>query len=352
MQTEYLFDSLKFISQGGAVSIAVAAGLLVMSISSWTLMVIKAIQARRLKTSSAIFLAHFWQASSIATAMNGGLKKAENPFVRLAMQGINAADHHRRYTAQLLAKRIGATAKDGGSTALPPLKGGLWREHSRHDEFIAQALRRVIGQEAMRLETGLTLLASVGSIAPFVGLFGTVWGIYHALGSIAAGGQATVDKVAGPVGEALIMTAFGLAVAIPAVLAYNALVRDNRMLMGEIETFAHDLHTYLTTGVPLAAVQTTEMTANTQTTADLSCRAVPARPLRALRVQIRSRQICHDNFRRIRRRQSPYATYGGNQYDADGGRDAGVAGHFHHYRTAAHPRSQNRPATSQQPTQP
>lgn len=235
MQAEYLLDNLKFISQGGAVSITVAAGLLAMSIGSWTLMLIKAIQARRLKSSSAIFLAHFWQASSatlssMATAMSDDLNKAENPFARLAIQGINAADHHKRYTTQ---------------------------EHSRHDEFIAQALRRVISQEAMRLETGLTLLASVGSIAPFIGLFGTVWGIYHALGSIAVGGQATVDKVAGPVGEALIMTAFGLAVAIPAVLAYNALVRDNRVLIGEIETFAHDLHTYLTTGVPLAAVHTT-----------------------------------------------------------------------------------------------
>lgn len=257
MQAEYLLDNLKFISQGGAVSITVAAGLLAMSIGSWTLMVIKAIQTRRLKSNSALFLARFWQASSaspssMATAMSEDLSKAENPFARLAVQGINAADHHRRYTAQLLAKRVGATARDGGSTAL--------QEHSRHDEFIAQALRRVIGQEAMQLETGLTLLASVGSIAPFIGLFGTVWGIYHALGSIAVGGQATVDKVAGPVGEALIMTAFGLAVAIPAVLAYNALVRDNRLLMGEIETFAHDLHTYLTTGVPLATAHTTEMT--------------------------------------------------------------------------------------------
>ncbi len=235
MQAEYLLDNLKFISQGGAVSIAVAAGLLAMSIGSWTLMLIKAIQARRLKSSSATFLARFWQASSatpssMASAISEDLNKAETPFARLARQGINAADHHKRYTTQ---------------------------QHSRHDEFIAQALRRVIGQEAMRLETGLTLLASVGSIAPFIGLFGTVWGIYHALGSIAVGGQATVDKVAGPVGEALIMTAFGLAVAIPAVLAYNALVRDNRVLMGEIETFAHDLHTYLTTGVPLAAVHTT-----------------------------------------------------------------------------------------------
>ncbi|MDO9167523.1 MAG: MotA/TolQ/ExbB proton channel family protein [Methylobacter sp.] len=253
MQAEYLLDNLKFISQGGAVSIAVAAILLSMSIGSWTLMVTKAIQGRCLKSSNRVFLTRFWQASSaspssMATVMDEDLNKAENPFARLAAQGINAAEHHKRYTAQLLAKRLNAAAKDDGSTAL--------QEHSRHDEFIAQALRRVISQEAMQLETGLTLLASVGSIAPFIGLFGTVWGIYHALGSIAVGGQATVDKVAGPVGEALIMTAFGLAVAIPAVLAYNALVRGNRLLMGEMETFAHDLHTYLTTGVPLAATMT------------------------------------------------------------------------------------------------
>jgi len=257
MQAEYLLDNLKFISQGGAVSMTVAAALLAMSIGSWTLMVVKAIQARRIKSSSAIFLARFWQASSttssLATVMDEDLSKAENPFTRLAVQGINAAAHHTRYTARLLAKRA-VTVGAGQSTAL--------QEHLRHDEFISQALRRTIGQEHMRLETGLTLLASVGSIAPFIGLFGTVWGIYHALGTIAVGGQATVDKVAGPVGEALIMTAFGLAVAIPAVLAYNALVRDNRLLMGEVETFAHDLHTYLTTGVPLATV-TTDMTFNT-----------------------------------------------------------------------------------------
>ena len=257
MQAEYLLDNLKFISQGGAVSMTVAAGLLAMSIGSWTLMVIKAIQARRLRSSSARFLERFWQASStnlssMVTVMSEDLNKTENPFARLAIQGINAANHHKRYTAQLLAEHIDATVREGGISAL--------QEHSRHDEFIAQALRRVIGQEAMHLETGLTLLASVGSIAPFIGLFGTVWGIYHALGTIAVGGQASVDKVAGPVGEALIMTAFGLAVAIPAVLAYNALVRDNRLLMGQLETFAHDLHTYLTTGVPLATREVTEMT--------------------------------------------------------------------------------------------
>jgi biopolymer transport protein ExbB len=257
----YLLDNLKFITEGGAVSITVAAGLLAMSIGSWSLMVIKAIQARRLKNSSAAFLTRFWQASSstltsMAAVMSEDLKKAENPFARLVLQGISAADHHKRYTERV---------RDDENTAL--------QEHSRHDEFIAQALRRVIGQEAMQMETGLTLLASVGSIAPFIGLFGTVWGIYHALGTIAVGGQATVDKVAGPVGEALIMTAFGLAVAIPAVLAYNTLVRDNRLLMGELETFAHDLHTYLTTGVPLAALQITETVPS-----EISCQTAPARP--------------------------------------------------------------------------
>jgi biopolymer transport protein ExbB len=279
MQAEYLLDNLKFISQGGAVSMTVAAALLAMSIGSWTLMVVKAIQARRIKSSSAIFLVRFWQASSatsssIATAMSEDLKTAENPFTRLAMQGINAAAHHNRYTARHLAKRVATATGNGESSA--------FQEYLRHDEFISQALHRAIGQEHMRLETGLTLLASVGSIAPFIGLFGTVWGIYHALGSIAVGGQATVDKVAGPVGEALIMTALGLAVAIPAVLAYNALVRDNRLLMGEVETFAHDLHTYLTTGIPLATV-TTETAFNADDGAiyepvDLTTEAVPARP--------------------------------------------------------------------------
>jgi biopolymer transport protein ExbB len=121
-------------------------------------------------------------------------------------------------------------------------------ESVTQDEFIARAMNRSITEENARMESGLTVLASVGSVSPFVGLFGTVWGIYHALASISASGQATLDKVAGPVGEALIMTALGLAVAIPAVLAYNALVRNNRVLSGELEKFAYSLHTLLTTG--------------------------------------------------------------------------------------------------------
>jgi biopolymer transport protein ExbB len=109
-------------------------------------------------------------------------------------------------------------------------------------ELVSRALGRALNDEMARLESGLTLLASVGATAPFVGLFGTVWAVYHALASIGVSGQSTLDKVAGPVGEALIMTALGLAVAIPAVLAYNAFVRANRLLVARLESLAHDLY--------------------------------------------------------------------------------------------------------------
>ncbi len=115
-------------------------------------------------------------------------------------------------------------------------------------ELITRTLRQEINRVSARLESGLTLLASVGSTAPFVGLLGTVWGIYHALLAVSTSGTVQIDKVAGPVGEALIMTALGLAVAIPAVLAYNAFTRVNRITLAELDAFAHDLHAYLTTG--------------------------------------------------------------------------------------------------------
>jgi biopolymer transport protein ExbB len=127
--------------------------------------------------------------------------------------------------------------------------GASLAEAGGQDEFVTRAIRRAIAREAAGLEWGLTVLASVGSTAPFVGLLGTVWSIYLALTSIVAGsGKATLDAVAGPVGEALIMTACGLAVAIPAVLAYNAFVRANRLTLSELDGFAHDLHTFLATG--------------------------------------------------------------------------------------------------------
>jgi biopolymer transport protein ExbB len=122
------------------------------------------------------------------------------------------------------------------------------------DEFVTRALRKSIALSTARLESGLTVLASIGSTAPFVGLFGTVWGIYGALIGISASGMATLDAVAGPVGEALIMTAFGLFVAIPAVLAYNGITRANRLELSELDAFAHDLHAWFATGARIATV--------------------------------------------------------------------------------------------------
>lgn len=115
-------------------------------------------------------------------------------------------------------------------------------------EYLTRVLRNGIDQEATKVEYGLTVLASAGSAAPFVGLFGTVWGIYHALVQIGMSGQGTLDKVAGPVGEALIMTAVGLAVAIPAVLSYNAFTRSNRVWLSKLDGFAHDLYALVTVG--------------------------------------------------------------------------------------------------------
>lgn len=127
------------------------------------------------------------------------------------------------------------------------------------DDFLLRALRQAITLERIRLEQGLTLLASVGSAAPFIGLFGTVWGIYHALLAIGSAGQSSLDKVAGPVGEALIMTGFGLAVALPAVLIYNFFVRRNRLRLAALDEFAYDLFALLVTGFEQASPKVTQL---------------------------------------------------------------------------------------------
>ncbi len=219
------FNSLAFIMQGGFVSIAVAVILLVMSVASWYFMLVKTIQVLKVKTAIKQYMAEFWAAANLQTAINS--IKIESPAHQLATNAFDAAHHHQTHAAKNLA------------------------ESCSYDEFVARSMRRSLSQTTSQLDAGLSVLASVGSVSPFVGLFGTVWGIYHALATIAASGQATLDKVAGPVGEALIMTAIGLAVAIPAVLAYNAFVKQNRVISSMLDTFAQDLHTLLTTGAPL-----------------------------------------------------------------------------------------------------
>ncbi len=219
------FNSLAFIMQGGFVSIAVAVILLAMSVASWYFMLVKTVQVLKIKTSIKLYMAEFWAAPNLHTAIN--TIKIDSPAHQLATNAFDAAQHHQTHAAKNLA------------------------ESCSYDEFVARSMRRSLSQTTSQLDAGLSVLASVGSVSPFVGLFGTVWGIYHALASISASGQATLDKVAGPVGEALIMTAIGLAVAIPAVLAYNAFVKQNRVITAMLDTFAQDLHTLLTTGAPL-----------------------------------------------------------------------------------------------------
>ena len=148
------------------------------------------------------------------------------PFSKIALDAIAVAAHHQQAGA------------DGSRLA----------QALSRSEFIDRALRQAVDREGLRLEGGMTLLATVGSAAPFVGLLGTVWGIYHALIRISASGNASMEAVAGPVGEALVMTAFGLFAAIPAVLAYNALGRSNRVIYARFDEFAHDLHDFFATG--------------------------------------------------------------------------------------------------------
>ena len=223
MQNGYEFNSLAFITAGGPVSIGVALILLAMSVASWYLIVSKSLQAWRVRQAFKAYAQHFWGAPNLAVAIKQNNKTA---LASLAKNAIAAAEHYKMHASKN-------------------------SEKVAQDEFIARALNRSIAEENTKMENGLSVLASVGSVSPFVGLFGTVWGIYHALASISQSGQATLDKVAGPVGEALIMTALGLAVAIPAVLAYNALVRSNRLLVAELEDFGYELHTLLTTGAVL-----------------------------------------------------------------------------------------------------
>jgi biopolymer transport protein ExbB len=220
------FNSLAFIMEGGFVSIAVAVILLVMSVASWYFMLVKTVQALKLKVANKRYMAEFWAAANLQTAMKS--IQSDSSAHQLAANAVAAAQHHQTHAVKNLA------------------------ESCNYDEFVARSMRRSLSQTTGQLESGLSVLASVGSVAPFVGLFGTVWGIYHALATISASGQATLDKVAGPVGEALIMTAIGLAVAIPAVLAYNAFVKQNRIITASLDAFAQDLHTLITTGATLS----------------------------------------------------------------------------------------------------
>ena len=209
------FSIASYWAQGDALGHAVAWLLLAMSLASWVIILSKSYSSWRVRRAAPSVNA-FWNAPNLHDG--------------LAL--LSLADREQVY-APLPAAGLAYT--HGAAT--------LAGEMSR-DEQVIRVLRQAITRSTHRIEGGLTMLASIGATAPFVGLLGTVWGIYHALSTVSTEGIVQIDKVAGPVGEALIMTAFGLLVAIPAVLAYNALNRLNRLTLAELDGFAHDLHSY------------------------------------------------------------------------------------------------------------
>lgn len=211
---------------GDLVSHLVLFVLGIMSLASWFVLLTKLWDQRKLKQSARAVEKQFWSAPSIKDGVER-LKKGDD-FRNIAEDGLRAASHH-----------------DGRLTDRIDLH-----------EWITISLQRAVDTVNSKLQNGLGLLATVGSTAPFVGLFGTVWGILRALLTIAQAGQPSIDKVAGPVGESLIMTAFGLFVAVPAVMGYNWLLGRNKALQDALRAFTSDLHAYLVSG---ARVGTNDM---------------------------------------------------------------------------------------------
>jgi biopolymer transport protein ExbB len=195
--------------------------LLIMSVGSWYIMVVKVLEQAKMGRQARATTKGFWNAGSVRQGADA--LDRNSPFRFIAEAGIEAGKKH----------------------------GGLL-EHVDLNQWITMSIQRAIERVQSRLQDGLAFLATVGSTAPFIGLFGTVWGIYHALTAIGVAGQASIDKVAGPVGEALIMTAIGLAVAVPAVLGYNWLVRRNKRVMDEVRGFGLDLHSVILSSAPKA----------------------------------------------------------------------------------------------------
>jgi biopolymer transport protein ExbB len=219
------YGLMALIGNGDIVVLSVLGILLIMSLLTWFIMITKFFDQRRHRLQAIEAEREFWNASSLTDAI-GKLKGGSNPFRALAETGKQAYEYHETNKGRL-SGAIGTS------------------------EWITESLQRTADAVTSHAQAGLPVLASVGATAPFVGLFGTVIGIYHALIAIGVAGQASIDKVAGPVGEALIMTAIGLAVAVPAVLGYNVLLRRNKSVQERVSHFAHELHAYLLSGAKM-----------------------------------------------------------------------------------------------------
>ncbi len=205
-------------TQGDFVARGTLIIMIIMSMGSWYVMITKLLEQRAMLKSARSSAEAFWKASSVKAGV--GTLEEGSAFRFIAEQGVKASDHHEGTMVETIDKHT----------------------------WISMSVDRAVGSVQSRLGDGMAVLATVGSTAPFVGLFGTVWGIYNALVKIGISGQASIDKVAGPVGEALIMTAIGLAVAVPAVMGYNWLIRRNKAVMDETRAFAGDLHNVLIAG--------------------------------------------------------------------------------------------------------
>lgn len=192
--------------------------MLLMSAGTWYLIVTKFLEQQQVKKQGKVAREKFWNAPSIS-------------------KGAEVLEHKSAY--RFIAEKAHSSTQNHGSHMLDKIDFNTW---------VTLSIQRAVEKVQSRLSGGLAFLATVGSTSPFVGLFGTVWGIYHALTAIGISGQASIDKVAGPVGEALIMTAIGLAVAVPAVLGYNWLIRRNKSILEEVRSFGSDLHAVALSG--------------------------------------------------------------------------------------------------------
>ena len=223
------FGLINLWTEGDAVTRSVAILLLAMSLASWVVIIVKSLNLLNIRQQASRIEA-FWRSPHVLSGAQVLGDEDNNPFRAMTQRGQEALTH--------------LTSPSSQPELLKQLDPSDW---------VTRSLQNTIDDATAQLQSGMAILASVGSTAPFVGLFGTVWGIYHALMQIGMAGQATIDKVAGPIGEALIMTALGLAVAIPAVLGYNALVRGNKAVVTRMNRFAHDLHALLMTGARVKA---------------------------------------------------------------------------------------------------